>query len=236
MAARRRAQGRSRDDAPGSRPGTPFLRRTTSLDIIQGVMLGVFRFGTADVNLPTPVDVRDLVEAFVLAAEKPSEGRFIVANDDTVSFLELTRVMHRIDRSVPAAQFILPNFVFRFTDFIDWFNARTLGAPLIFTTQLTVASLGKLSVASNARARRELGWTPTILFEQSLAETMPALQELRATEKARGDAGQVHGPPGGGLSSRYIGIVHKGVERDVFGGFREGLGMARASSAVRVSL
>ena len=41
-------------------------------------MLGVFRFGTADVNLPTPVDVRDLVEAFVLAAEKPSEGRFIV--------------------------------------------------------------------------------------------------------------------------------------------------------------
>ena len=147
-------------------------------------MLGVFRFGTADVNLPTPVDVRDLVEAFVLAAEKPSEGRF--ANDDTVSFLELTRVMHRIDRSVPAAPFILPNFVFRFTDFIDWFNARTLGAPRIFTTQLTVASLGKLSVASNARARRELGWTPTIPFEQSLAETMPALQELRATEKARG--------------------------------------------------
>ena len=79
-------------------------------------MLGVFRFGTADVNLPTPVDVRDLVEAFVLAAEKPSEGRFIVANDDTVSFLELTRVMHRIDRSVPAAPFILANFVFRFTD------------------------------------------------------------------------------------------------------------------------
>lgn len=69
---------------------------------------------------------------------------------------------------------------------LEWFNARTLGAPRIFTTQLTVASLCKLSVASNARVRRELGWTPKIPFEQSLAETMAALQELRATEKARG--------------------------------------------------
>ena len=144
--------------------------------------------------------------------------------------------MHRIDRSVPAAPFILPNFVFRFTDFIDWFNARTLGAPRIFTTHLTVASLGKLSVASNARARRELGWTPTIPFEQSLPKQCPRCRSFARRRKPAGDAGQVHGPPGGGLSSRYIGIVHKGVERDVFGGFREGLEMARASSAARVSL
>ena len=45
--------------------------------------LGLFRCGTADVRLATPVAVRDLVDALILAAEKPCEGRFIVANDDT---------------------------------------------------------------------------------------------------------------------------------------------------------
>ena len=169
---------------PGFVLGPPFLRRTTSLDIIEGAMLGIFRFGTADVSLATPVDVRDLVDALILAAEKPCEGRFIVANDDTISYLEMTRMMHRIDRRVPAAPFILPDFVFRFTDFIDWFNAKTLGAPRIFTTQSALGALGRLNIASNEKARRELGWTPKIPFEQCLAETMSALKELRAAEKA----------------------------------------------------
>jgi dihydroflavonol-4-reductase len=168
---------------PGFVLGPPFLRRTTSLDMIEAMMLGVFRFGTPDASLPAPIDVRDLAEALVLAAEKPSEGRFIVANDDTMSFLELTRLMHRIDQTVPRAPFILPDFVFRFTDFIDWFNARTLGAPRVFTAETALASLGMLNIASSEKARRELGWTPKIPFEQTLAETMAALKELRAVEK-----------------------------------------------------
>ncbi len=164
---------------PGFVLGKPFLRRTTSLDIIHGIMLGIFRFGTAPVSLPAPVDVRDVVDALLLAADKPCEGRFIVANDDTISYLELTRLMHSIDRNVPAAPFVLPGFVFRFTELIDWFNARTLGAPRLFTTNAALDSLGRLNVASNAKARRELGWTPKIPFEQCLAETMAALKESR---------------------------------------------------------
>lgn len=169
---------------PGFVLGPPFLRRTTSLDIIEGIMLGIFRLGTADVSLPTPVDVRDLVDAMILAAEKPSAGRFIVANDDTISYLELSRLMHRIDRSVPRAPFVLPDFVFRFTDFIDWFNAKTLGAPRIFTTQSALVALGTLNVGSNEKARRELGWSPKIPFDRCLAETMTALKEFRTAEKA----------------------------------------------------
>jgi dihydroflavonol-4-reductase len=170
---------------PGFVIGPPFLRRTTSLDIIYGIMLGIFRLGTFAVSLSTPVDVRDLVEGHILAAEKGREGRFLIANDQTYTYRDLSRMMHRIDPKVPAAPFVLPDFLMRFTDSIDWFNHATLGAPRTYTTESALNTAGTVLVGSNARARSELGWTPKIPFEQSLAETMAALRDLAASERAR---------------------------------------------------
>jgi hypothetical protein len=107
---------------PGFVLGPPFLRRTTSLDIVYGMMLGVLRFGTLDVHLATPVDVRDVARAHILAATRESNGRFIVANDRTYSYLELSRIMHSIDPAIPRAPFVLPNAAARAVNMFE--NAR----------------------------------------------------------------------------------------------------------------
>lgn len=167
---------------PGFVLGPPFLRRTASLDIIYGMMLGIFQFGALDVYLPMPVDVRDVARAHILAATRDCHGRFIVTNDNTYSYFELSRIMHSIDPAIKRAPFILPNAAAHAVNIFDWLNEKVLGAPRVYTKELALQSLGRQNIGSNKRARTELGWTPEIPFEQSLRETMAALKKFAAEQ------------------------------------------------------
>lgn len=166
---------------PGAIIGPGFLRRTTSTDTIEGIMLGGMRIGAPNANLPL-VDVRDVVCGHIMAAERQCRGRFSLVNDRHTSFLEITRIMHAIDHSIPVAPRILPDFVMRGGTFFDWLNAKTLGAPRVLTGPVIQSLLGKEWAVSNARAKEELGWRPEISVEQSLADTISTLRSLRATQ------------------------------------------------------
>jgi dihydroflavonol-4-reductase len=169
---------------PGTIIGPGFHRRTGSIDLIEGIMLGTMRLGAPNANVPL-VDVRDVAQAHMLAAQKDVAGRFIVCNDHFPTLIELTRLMQRIDWAVPAAPRLIPDFAVGLAPFFDRLNASLLGSRRIMTPELVAAVRGKVFNLSNARAKAELGWAPEIPPEQSLADTMAAIRALRRKEGRR---------------------------------------------------
>jgi len=165
--------------------GPGFQRRTPTLDLIEGIMLGSLRFGAPDGNF-SYVDVRDVADAHLLAAEKNAGGRFIVSNDVSPTYREFSRVLHEIDSAVPAAPMLMPGFMNRFLPLLDAVNSKLIGSPR-FTTAESVATVlgGRVYNLSNARARSELGWAPRFTLRESLADTMQALRALRRAEGKR---------------------------------------------------
>jgi dihydroflavonol-4-reductase len=163
---------------PGAVLGPGFHRRTSSTDLIESMMLGSMRFGAPPGDLPV-IDVRDVAEAHFLAAEKECEGRFIIAPDISPDIIEINRIAHGIDRRIPKAPMVLPRFMLNTLPFFDWLNHRLLGAPRSVSAELVASALGKHWALSNERARNLLGWTPTIPLEETLAETIRRLRELR---------------------------------------------------------
>ncbi|WP_159593488.1 SDR family NAD(P)-dependent oxidoreductase [Chelativorans xinjiangense] len=163
---------------PGAIIGPGFLKRTTSTDVIEGIMLGSMKMGTPNTNLPL-VDIRDVVSGHVLAAEKECSGRFTIVSDRLPSFLEVAKIMNIIDTTVPATKRNLPDFAMRAAPFFDWLNAKTLGTPRLITRAVVQSFTGKEWTMSNARAKKELGWRQRITLQQSLADTMAGLRALR---------------------------------------------------------
>lgn len=163
---------------PGAILGPGFERGTASTDTIESIMLGGMRMGAPDTNFPA-VDIRDVVSGHILVAEKDTSGRYIFVNDVLPEFIDITRIMHAIDSSVPAAPRMLPDMALTFGAFFDWLNQRTLGAPRTLGSEFIAAVRGKVWTMSNARAKKELGWRQTITLEQSLADTMSTLRRLR---------------------------------------------------------
>ncbi|MBK9168237.1 MAG: NAD-dependent epimerase/dehydratase family protein [Bryobacterales bacterium] len=166
---------------PGAIGGPGFQRRTQSTDVIEGIMLGTMRMAAPKLNFPY-VDIRDVTEGHVLAAQHDVAGRFYLGNDVLPSFQELTRMMHGIDPRVPAAPRLLPDFALGMVPFFEWLDEKTRGAPRSATPELLRSLRGKRYSASNARANAELGWEPRVPLEQSLAETMEAIRALRRRE------------------------------------------------------
>jgi nucleoside-diphosphate-sugar epimerase len=167
---------------PGGIIGPGFTRGTASTDFIESIMLGGLKMGAPDANYPA-VDIRDVVNGHILAAESGATGRFLIVNDVLPSLFEIARVMHNIDPSVPAAPRVLPGFITPLGPFFDWLNHKTLGAPRTIGREFVAAINGKAWTMSNARAKRELGWRQQISLEQSLADTMDTLRRLRAGAK-----------------------------------------------------
>lgn len=163
---------------PGGIFGPGFERRTASTDPIESIMLGGMKMGAPDTNFPA-VDIRDVVNGHILVAEKNTSGRYIIINDVLPEFIDITRIMHAIDAAVPAATRKLPNVALTFGPFFDWLNHKTLGAPRTLGSEFIAAVKGKVWTMSNAKAKRELGWQQTITLEQSLADTMSTLRQLR---------------------------------------------------------
>jgi len=165
---------------PGGICGPGFVRNTPSLDIVEAMMYGAFRMGVPDANFPY-VDVRDVVSAHVMAAERDAQGRFIAINDEQPCFREMLDVMHRIDPRVKRPLMSLPEFMAPALPLFDRLNAATLGTPRIAAPDLMATLRGKRWNASNRRAREVLGWAPKVSLEDSLRDTMAALRAKRAT-------------------------------------------------------
>jgi len=163
---------------PGAVCGPGFTHATPSTDLIDGIMRGMLRFGAPRMNVPI-VDVRDVVRGHILAAEKAVSGRFLLCGDSFPTLRELTRLMHAIDPKVPTALVTMPDFMGPMLPYIDWLNSKLHGSPVTLTPEFVEAILGRLFNASNARARRELGWQPEIPISQTLSDTMDTIRALR---------------------------------------------------------
>jgi dihydroflavonol-4-reductase len=162
---------------PGAIIGPGFLKRTTSTDLVECIMRGTMKSGSPNLNVPF-VDIRDVVRAHILAAEKECSGRYAICNDRQPYMIDVTRMMNAIDPSVPAAPRNLPNAALRLGPVFDWLNSKTLGSPRLLTGALISSTIGREWAVSSARAERELGWRAQVPLEQSLAETMAALRIL----------------------------------------------------------
>jgi dihydroflavonol-4-reductase len=163
---------------PGAIAGPGFRRNTPSIDTIECLMRGYFRWCIPDMNLPY-VDVRDVAAAHSLAGETKCSGRFIVCNDVAPSFAEIIEIMRRIDRSVPAPLMRVPDFMLAAGPLFDRLNHRLLGTPRIAGRELTATITGRRYTFSNSRLKRDLGWRQSVRLETSLADTMAQIRENR---------------------------------------------------------
>jgi dihydroflavonol-4-reductase len=167
---------------PGAILGPGFSRGTSSTNGIESIMLGGLKNGTPNANFPA-VDIRDVIDGHIRAAESSATGRFIIVNDHLPTLEELGRLAHSIDPSIPPPGKVLPDFVMTLGPFFDWLNHKTLGAPRTVGSEFIAAVKGKEWTMSNARAKRELGWSQRIPLEQSVADTIATLRQLRSLAK-----------------------------------------------------
>lgn len=168
---------------PGAILGPGFSRGTSSTDGIESIMLGGLKNGTPQANFPA-VDIRDVIDGHIRAAESGATGRFIIINDHLPTLEELGHLAHRIDPSIPSPGKLLPDFAMALGPFFDWVNHKMLDAPRTVGSEFIAAVKGKDWTMSNARARRELGWSQQIPLEQSVADTMRTLRALRESRKS----------------------------------------------------
>jgi dihydroflavonol-4-reductase len=165
---------------PGGIGGPGFARRTPTIDLLEGMMLGTLRFGAPHANF-TYVDARDVARGHILAAEREVTGRFILC-DQQPSFAEFTRIMHEIDPEVPVAPWVLPGFLLGSLPFFDAMNAKLLGSQRFVTRDGVAAIRGRVYNVSSARAKGELNWEPAFPLRESLRDTMVAIRALRRSE------------------------------------------------------
>jgi dihydroflavonol-4-reductase len=160
---------------PGAATGPGFARSTPSIDMVEALMRGAMRMGAPDMNFPL-VDVRDVVSAHLLAAERDCEGRFIACNDVLPTFHAMLEAMRAIDPLVPRPLMTMPDFVVPLLPWLEKLNHLTIGAPLVGSPEFFASMRGKVWNASNRRAKEVLGWQQTVTMEQTLGDTMAALR------------------------------------------------------------
>ncbi|HEX4952578.1 MAG TPA: NAD-dependent epimerase/dehydratase family protein [Thermoanaerobaculia bacterium] len=157
--------------------GPGFARNTPTLDLIEACLMGEFRLGAPRGNFSF-VDVRDAADAHVLAAEQGAQGRFIVGYEAAPSFEQLVRTLGTIDPRVKPPLMVLPSVLAPILPLYDRLSHRLMGTPRTATPEVIATAVsGKVWNFSCERARRELGWSPRIPFEESLRETVLALSE-----------------------------------------------------------
>lgn len=163
---------------PSGLSGPGFARNTPSLDLIEAMMLGAFRFGVPRVNWAM-VDVRDAARAHILAATKDCEGRFVVTNDTTPTLREMIETMHAIDERVSLPLMTIPDFLVPTLPLFDRFNHLLLGSPITASSEVVATFKGKVWDVSNRRIKEVLGWRQAITQEESLRDTMTTIRALR---------------------------------------------------------
>lgn len=166
---------------PGAVIGPHFGRGTQSTDFVLAIMKGSMRMGTIMVRPPF-IDVRDIVRGHILAAQKGSSGRYILAADAPPAFPEVIETMRQIDPKVPAALMVMPKAMYGALPFFDWLSNKTMGSPRTVTAAFAESVKSGSMLANSGKAKRELGWRPSVSLEQSLRDTMG---ELRLMAGAR---------------------------------------------------
>lgn len=116
------------------------------------------------------VDVRDVADLHLLAMTHPAAKgeRFIAAAGDFISFLDLGKILRRrmgaAARRVPTRE--LPDWLLR------------VGALFDPSIKAILPELGKRKNATNAKAKRLLGWSPRS-NEEALVATAESLVRLK---------------------------------------------------------
>jgi len=158
--------------------GPGFQRNTPTIDLLQAAWMGLFRCGAPDGSFGF-VDVRDVADAHVRAAEQGASGRFIVSYPSQPSFMELVCTLARVDREVRPPLLQLPRFLSPVLPLYDAAFHHLFGTPRTATPELIASVIsGKRWNYRSTRAETELGWTVRHPFEDSLADTL-ALLRLR---------------------------------------------------------
>lgn len=163
---------------PGAIAGPGFVKNTPTIDMIEAMMLNYFRFGVTKMNYPI-VDVRDVVDVHILAAEKDCEGRFIVCNDTFPTFRQMVETLHKIDSKISLPLMTMPNFMIGISGMFDKINNLILGTPMIVLPEVMATMKGKIWNISNHRSRDILGWKQKISLEQSLKDTIKVIRDLK---------------------------------------------------------
>jgi len=114
--------------------GPNFGKGTQSTDMILAMMQGAMRFGTID-RIAAFIDIRDVVSAHILAAEKDAKGRFIVNSSQPATLSELLDIMHGIDATVPRPMMIVPRFAYGGLPVFDWLMNKIRGTPRSLTRE-----------------------------------------------------------------------------------------------------
>ncbi|WP_162256894.1 NAD-dependent epimerase/dehydratase family protein [Noviherbaspirillum sp. Root189] len=166
---------------PGAILGPGFARNTPSIDLVEMMALGGLRMGVPELNFPL-VDVRDVVDAHLRAAEQDCEGRFIVCNDVLPTLRDMLQALHEIDPAIPLPMLPLPGFMVRFLPAFDRLNHLMLHSPLTVSPEFMRMNKGKRWNASNRRIKEVLGWRQQITMKTSLADTLAVLRQ-RTTAK-----------------------------------------------------
>ena len=117
------------------------------------------------------VDVRDVVDLHLRAMTNPAANgeRFLAVAGDFVSFLQIAQTLKArmgvAAKRVPTRE--LPNWLM---------GLLAIGIPEV---RQILPELGKIKNASNAKAKRVLGWTPRS-SEESIVATAESLVRLGA--------------------------------------------------------
>ncbi|GAB2853069.1 NAD-dependent epimerase/dehydratase family protein [Actinocorallia aurea] len=118
-----------------------------SLFLMDELMRGLFFYGAPGFSF-TIVDVRDVAEAHILAAENPAaEGRYILAHPDMYSFAQMAAII----RSRYPRKYLIPRHTVP-----DW-AVRVLGPRFGLTQDYIRNHLGIRFTVDNTRSTRDLG-------------------------------------------------------------------------------
>jgi nucleoside-diphosphate-sugar epimerase len=116
--------------------------------------------------------VDDVARAHVLAMEKGRPGESYFTCGPIHTLIEGLRIAERIT-GVPAPRFAAPPGLFRAASRLMSVIEKILPVPDEYSAEYLRVNAGTTYIGSNAKARRELGWTPRPL-EEGLPETLRA--------------------------------------------------------------
>lgn len=174
---------------PAAIIGPGFYRHTPTTRLFEDVVRGKVPF-VLPMSLSL-VDVRDVADAHILAAENPrAAGRYIVSNR-FLTLRELLQMLHELDPEIAMPRVTIPKFFLGAFPWLDWLRSSLVAGPRLLNRHVVRDYGYREPRFINTRAVSELGWQPRPI-EDSLRDTLSwvrsvFLQDQRATPASRTD-------------------------------------------------
>lgn len=157
--------------------GGTFHKPTQSTDFIEAIAKGALRMGSFKGVMPF-VDVRDVVDGHIRAAEQDVSGRFILCNDRFPSFGKIIDILRAQGMRVGRPLMTVPLFMYPIAPMMNRMTSRLIGAPPLITPEFVALNRGRYFASSNQRAKDVLGWQPTVSTETSISDTVEELRRI----------------------------------------------------------